>query len=190
MSRLPWDPAEIGLHDADLDDVAGTLDAYAAGTDAAPAPGLAARINAALDAEPIPPAHWWQRGGLIGWQAPTRLLAAAAVVVIGVVGGLALGQFAELMQQGGTGSSPSPIVSPSPTPTTSPTPTPSPSATPTPTATPTQTPRPLPTPSDELETPDPNDVDNSGPGGGGDDNSGSGGGGGDNSGPGGGDDSP
>lgn len=190
MTRVPWDPAEIGLHEADLDDVAGKLDAYALEVDAAPAPGLAPRIRAALDAEPVPPAHWWQRGALIGWQAPTRLLASAAVVAIGVLGGLALGQLAELMQQGGTGSSPPPVVSPSSTPSESPTPTPSPSPTPTPTATPTQTPHPVPTPSDELETPDPDDFDNSGPGGGSGDSSGSGGGGGDNSGPGGGDDSP
>ena len=182
MSRVPWDPAEIGSHDPDLDEVAGELDAYALDVDSRPDPALAGRIHAALDAEPIPAAHWWQRGGLLGPRA-ARLLAAAVVVAVGVLGGLALGELADVMQQGGTGSSPSPIVSPSASPTETPSPSPSPTPTLSPTPSPTPTVAPAATPTDEIETPEP-DGDNSGPGGGG--NSGPGGGGGDNSGPGGG----
>src|SRR3712207_6830685 len=100
MTRVPWDPAEIGSHDADLDQIAGRLDAYALELDVAPDPTLAARINAAVDTEPIPAGRWWQRGGgLAGWQGPARLMAAAVVLVAGVVGGLALGEFAGLLQQ-------------------------------------------------------------------------------------------
>jgi uncharacterized membrane protein YgcG len=198
MTRVPWDPAEIGSHDADLDALASRLEAYALEVGTAPDPSLAARINDAIDAEPIPGARWWQRGGgIAGRQAPVRLMAAAAVLVAGVVGGLALGEFAGVLDQSGAGSSPPAVTTPSPTPSPSASPSPSPTASPSPSPSPSESASPvssarLPVPpvaSDELETPDPDDVDNSGPGGG-DDNSGSGGGG-DNSGPGGGgDDSP
>ncbi|MCA1587330.1 MAG: RNA polymerase sigma factor [Chloroflexi bacterium] len=144
---------------------------------------LVARIQAALDDEPLPPAPWWQRiGGAGQWQAPVRLLAAAAVLVAGVIGGLALGEFAGQVQNSGSGSSPPPLVSPSSTP--SPTSSPSPTLSPTPTASPSPTavspviPTQLPT-AEPFETPEASESDSSGPGGG---NSGPGGG---NSGPGG-----
>ena len=183
MTRQPWDPAEIGTHEADLDDVADRLTRHAANETGGPYGALVARIQAALDDEPLPAAAWWQRLGAGGrWQAPARLLAAATVLVAGVVGGLALGEFAGQVQNSGSGSSPAPLVSPSstpsPTPSPSPTSSPTPTASPSPTAVPPITTTPLPT-VEEFETPEPSDEDNSGPGGG---NSGPGGG---NSGPGG-----
>jgi hypothetical protein len=184
MTRLPWDPAEIGTHDADLDDVAARLTRYADSTADAPPASLIGRIEAALDDEPIPAAPWWRAGGLAAWGVPARILAAAAVLVLGIVTGLALGQLSGLVQDAGTGSSPAPVISDSPSPSPSPSPTPTPS--PSPTASPTPSPSPAtpePTASED-ETPEPFDDSggNSGPGGGG----GSGG----NSGPGGGGDSP
>jgi hypothetical protein len=184
MTRLPWDPAEIGTHEPDLDHVADRLTSHAAGADGGPYGALVARIQAALDDEPLPAAPWWQRLGAGGqWQAPGRLLAAAAVLVAGVIGGLALGEFAGQVENSGSGPSPAPLVSPSstPSPSSSPSPTssPTPTVSPSPTAVPPVT-TPLPT-VEPFETPEPGESDNSGPGGGG--NSGPGGGG--NSGPGG-----
>lgn len=176
MTRLPWDPAEIGTHEADLDGIADRLSTHAVVESDAPPMELANRIRAALDDEPLPASAWWQRlgGGTGGWQAPVRLLAAAAVLVAGVVGGLALGELAGQLQNSGSGSSPPAVVSPSPTPSPSPSPSPSPTLSPTPSATPLSSatltpPPPLPSPDDE--TPEPSESDdsgggNSGPGGG------------------------
>lgn len=185
MTRLPWDPAEIGTHEDDLDNVADRLTRYAESASDAPPAGLVDRIQSALDEEPTPAAAWWRGGGVTGWLAPVRMLAAAAVLVLGVVAGLALGQLSGLVQDGGTGSSPPPLTSPSPSP--SPTPSPSPSASPSASPSPSESPvssarliTPNPSPDDADETPEPGDDSggNSGPGGGGD-NSGPGGGGGD-----------
>lgn len=178
MSRLPWDPAEIGTHEADLDGVADRLSGHAAGETGIPPSGLVGRIQAALDDEPLPAAPWWQRvGGGGRWQAPVRLLAAAAVLVAGVMGGLALGEFAG-QQNSGSGSSPSPIVSPSETPSPTPSPSPTPTLSPTPTVSPSASPvssatltTPPPTATEDPETPEPSESDsgggNRGPGGGG-----------------------
>lgn len=204
MTRLPWDPAEIGSHEADLDEVADRLMRHASATSVGPAPDLAARVSAALDDERVPPWAWWQRVmGTGGFRGPARLMAAVAVVVAGVVGGLALGSVAELVQQGGTGTSPPIQATPSVTPSATPSPTPSPTLSPSPTTSPSPSERPSPVSSERLmtpmpegspriETPEPSesddpDEDNSGPGSGGDGsgNSGSGSG---NSGPGGGGD--
>jgi hypothetical protein len=191
MTRLPWDPAEIGTHEDDLDHVADRLTRYAESASDAPSIGLVDRIQSALDDEPIPAAPWWRGGGVTAWRAPVRMFAAAAVLVLGVVAGLALGQLSGLVQEGGTGSSPAPITSPStspsptPSPTLSPSPSDSPSSSPSPSGSPVSsarliTPNPTASPDDDAaETPDPDDDSggNSGPGGGGD-----------NSGPGSGDD--
>jgi len=177
MSRLPWDPAEIGTHEADLDGVADRLARHADAETGLPSPALVGRIQAALDDEPLPVAPWWRRiGAGGGWPAPARLMAAAAVLVAGVIGGLALGELAG-QQNSGSGPSPTPVLSPSATPS----PTPSPSATPTLSPSPvssTSITTPPPTATEEAETPEPDDDSggNSGPGGGGDDNSGPGGG--------------
>jgi hypothetical protein len=183
MSRLPWDPAEIGTHEADLDGVADRLTRHAEEVAGPPPTGLVARIHTAVEQEPLPVARWWQRLGTgAGWRAPARLMAAAAVLALGVIGGLALGELTG-QQNSGSGSSPTPVVSPSPT--RSATPSPSPSATPTVSPTPSASPvssatltTPPPTAAEEAETPDPDEDSggNSGPGGGGD-NSGPGGGG-------------
>ncbi|MGZ8475882.1 MAG: hypothetical protein ACXWWQ_06625 [Candidatus Limnocylindria bacterium] len=173
MSRLPWDPAEIGTHEEDLDGVADRLTRHAEAETGLPHGTLAARIQAALDDEPLPVGPWWRRTGPVsGWLGPARLIAAAAVLVLGVVGGLALGDFAG-EQNSGSGPSPTPVVSPSATPS----PTPSPSATPTLSPTPSPSPMssarittPPPTATEEAETPEPGEDSggNSGPGGGGD----------------------
>jgi hypothetical protein len=180
MSRLPWDPAEIGTHEADLDGVADRLTRHEAGETGIPPSALTIRIRAALDEEPLPAAPWWQRlGGTGGWRVPVRLLAAAAVLVAGVISGVALGEFAGQGQNSGSGATPPAVVSPSPTPsrspTLSPTPSRSPTLSPTPTTSPSPTlspsPSPLPTASDDAETPEPSGSDDSsggnrGPGGG------------------------
>jgi hypothetical protein len=182
----PYDPAELGRHDPELDRVAHELERQVAEMGGEPPLDLSRRIMAAIDEEPIPASRWAWLGGFGG---PARLLATAAVILIAVVGALAIGSLVEQARPDvGGPSSPSavpslsasptssPTASPSPTPTASP----SPTATPSPSATPTLEPTVRPTPSDddEIETPEPSesDDDNSGPGGGGDDNSGPGGG--------------
>lgn len=190
MIRLPWDPDEIGAHDGRLDRVAERLSRYATEQGTAADPSLAHRIRAAIEAEPLPQGPWWRRlRGVAPLRGPARVLAAAVVVVAGVVGGMALGEFAQLIQRGGAGSTPPPAVttpSPRPSPTITPSASPSASPSPSPSAdpAPAQPSVPEASPSEELETPEPSEDDegNSGPGGGGDD--------GGNSGPGGGDDSP
>lgn len=184
MTRHPFDSDELGRSDPELDHVGEQLERYSAQARGEPPPDLSGRILAVLEQEPHP------RGRialfLAAWSAPARAIAGAAIVVLLVVGGLALGQLIERTREQ-IGATPSPSVTvtpsptPSPTPTSSPTPTPSPtpSATPTPTVTPSLVPTPSASDDDEVETPRPTESDNSGPGGGG-------GGGSDNSGPGGG----
>ena len=185
MTRHPFDPNELGRSDAGLDRVAHDLERYAALADGEPPMDLAARIRAAVDAQPRsrrPIASF-----LAAWSRPARALVGAAAVVLVVVGAVALGQLIErTREQVGSTPSPSVTVTPTPTPTPSPTPTPTPtpSATPSPSPTPSITPEVSPSNDDfEPETPEPSESDDSG----GSDNSGPGGGGGsDNSGPGGG----
>jgi len=186
MSRYPFDSAELGRHDADMDRVAAMLEGYASDMGEPPI-DLAVRIRAALDDEPIPATGWWASllATLAGWQGPLRLVVATAVLAIAVVGAVVLGDLADRARES-TGSSPPPSQTMLPSPTPSPTPTPTP--TPTPSPTPTLSPSPSSSASeaadpsaseddaDEVETPEPSESD--------DDNSGSGGG--DNSGPGGG----
>lgn len=171
----PYDPAELGRHDPELDRVALELERQSAAMGGEPPMDLAGRIMTAIEDEPIPASRWAWLGGFRG---PARLLAAAAVVVVAITGALAIGS---LMQQAqpDVGGPLTPIILPSPSETPTPTPTASPS--PSPSTTPTLSPSPSVSPSpsdddDEIETPEPSesDDDNSGPGGGGDDNSGPG----------------
>jgi hypothetical protein len=183
----PYDPAELGRHDPELDRIAQELERQAAAMGGEPPLDLTGRILSAIDDEPMPSSRWsW----LIGLRGPARLLAAAAVVVVAITGALAIGSLIDQARQN-VGGEPTPVVLPSPSDTPSPTPSPSnsPSESPSPSPSPTETPsvaptvQPTPSDDDEVETPEPSesDDDNSGPGGGGggDDNSGPGGGGGD-----------
>lgn len=186
MTRHPFDPNELGRSDAGLDQVAHDLERYAAQTSGEPPVDLAARVRAAVDAQP----HARGRIGslLAAWSGPARAAVGAAAVVLIVAGAVALGQLIErAREQVGATPSPSVTVPPTPTPTPTPSPTPTASPTPSPTLSPPPTPSITPevTPSDddfEPETPEPSesddsgDADNSGPGGGGSDNSGPGGG--------------
>jgi uncharacterized membrane protein YgcG len=196
MIRHPYGPDELDRDDPALDEVAEQLQAYASDQRSVPPVDLAARIHAAVDAEPDPPVGWWATftAAIGGLGTPARGLAAAAVVTSAIVLGLFAGDLADLIRDGdGTGASPSPsvIVPPSPSPSPSASPSPSPTTSPSPSDSPTPPQRsatPAPTATDD-ETPEPTESDNSGPGGGDGDNSGPGGGDGDNSGPGGGGDS-
>ena len=182
----PYDPAELGRHDPELDRIAQDLEQQVAAMGGEPPLDLTGRILSAIDDEPMPSSRWsW----LSGFRRPAQLLAAAAVVVVAITGALAIGSLIDQARQN-VGGEPTPVVLPSPSETPAPSPSPSlspsPSASPSPspTASPTVAPTTQPTPSDddEVETPEPSesDDDNSGPGGGGgdDDNSGPGGGGG------------
>jgi len=172
MTQHPYGSDELDRVDPELDAVAHELERYAAarGTDAPP--GLAASVKEAIAAEPDPVIGWWQRllAGPAAWGATGRSVAAAAVVMLLLVGSLAVGQLLDVAGPD-VGSSPSPIVSPSERPTPSPTTSPSPSSSASPSPTPSQAPStPAATPSDDdVETPEPSDDDNSGPGGGGGD---------------------
>ena len=188
----PYDPAELGRHDPELDRVAFELERQTAAMGGEPPVDLAGRILSAIDDEPIPASRWAWLGEFRG---PARVLAAAAVVVVAITGALAIGSLIEQARPD-VGGPQSPAVLPSPfeTPSPSLSASPSPTLSPTPTLTPSPTVSPSPSDDDdESETPEPSesDDDNSGPGGGGggDDNSGPGGGGDDDSsGPGSGDD--
>jgi hypothetical protein len=193
MIRHPYGPDELDRTDPELDGVAEELERYAAARSGEPPLDLAARIQAAVDDEPDPSAGWsaFFTAGLRGLRGPARAVAVAAVVVAAIVGALALGDLAERARQDsiGASSTPSPVGTPTSTPSATPSATPSPSPSASPTASPSQEPTTSPSPTasdddDEIETPEPDGSDNSGPGGG-DDNSGPGGGD-DNSGPGGG----
>jgi hypothetical protein len=185
MTRHPYGPDELDRVDPGLDRVAEELERYAAGRVGEPPLDLAARIQAAIDDEPDPRPGWWASFSvaLRGLRGPARAVAVAAVVVAAIVGALALGDLAERARQNNVGASPSatPISTPTASPTSTPSATPSASPSPSPTVTPSDEPTVLasPTASDddgEVETPEPSESDNSGPGGGGD-NSGPGGGG-------------
>ena len=187
MIRHPYGPDELDRTDAELDGIAEQLQDYSAGQGSSPPLDLAARIHAAIDAEPDPAVGWWARvtGSVAGWGTLGRSLTAAAVVTAAIVVAVAVGSLSNGVRQPGSGGSPSPsvVVSPSSSPTVSPSPspTPSPSPSPTPSASPGPRQSPAPTPSDDagggVETPEPSESDHSGPGGGGGDNSGPGGGG-------------
>lgn len=184
MTHHPYGPDELDRADPELDDVAHELERYATSQQGQPPSHLTSRIHAAIDAEPDPERGWWSTL-LLGWSArPARMMTAAAVIAIAVVGAVALAQVIDSVRPDvGTTPPPSPLISPieSPTPSASPSPTPSPSptATPEPTVAPTETvaptavqATPVPTSSDDDdddETPEPSESDNSGPGGGGGD---------------------
>ena len=183
MNLHPFDSHELGRDDPDLGRVADALERYADDAGGEPPVDLAFRIRSAVDAEPI------RRGPfalLATWRRPVRLLTAAVVVLAAVVGAVALGDLADRARTDlGTSPSPSTVSTPTPipTPTPTPTPTPAPTVTPSPSASPTVTPSDTAEPSatDDgggVETPEPSESDNSGPGGGGgSDNSGPGSGG-------------
>ena len=191
MIRHPYGPDELDRTDPELDGIAEQLQDYAAGQSATPPVDLAARIHAAVDAEPDPAVGWWARltGSIAGWGTLARGLTAAAVVTAAIVAAFAVGGLTDLVRgpvSPGTTPSPSVVISPSPSPTISPTPSVTPSPSPRPSPSPTVSPSPsqttVPTPTDDgggVETPEPSESDHSGPGGGGggDDNSGPGGGG-------------
>jgi hypothetical protein len=168
----PYDPAELGRHDPELDRVALELERQTAAMSGEPPMDLAGRIMSAIEDEPIPASRWAWLGG---FRRPARFLAAAAVVVVVITGALAIGSLIEQARPD-VGGPPTPAVLPSPSETPAPTPTasPSPSLAPTPTLTPSPTVSPSPSDDDdEIETPEPSesDDDNSGPGGGDDDDS-------------------
>ena len=129
MIRHPYGPDELDRTDPELDGLAEQLQDYASGQRSSPPVDLAARIHAAVDAEPDPAVGWWARfsGSMASWGMPARGLAAAAVVTIAIVGALAIGSLADLARESnnvGTSPSPSVVVSPSPSPTISPSPSP------------------------------------------------------------------
>jgi hypothetical protein len=178
MTRHPYGPDELDRVDADLDAVAHELERYAAGQDADVPPGLAAAIHDAIAAEPDPRVGWWQRfvAGPAAWGATGRAVAVAGVITLALAGSIAVGQVLNVLGPNvGSSPAPSPSVSPSDvsTPSASPSPSPSPSPTPTLQPTPTTAPStPTASPTDDdggVETPEPSDDDNSGPGGGDDD---------------------
>jgi hypothetical protein len=170
VTRHPYGPDELDRHDPELDRVAHELEAFGSEQDRSMPPGLVARIQMAIDAEPDPSRGWWvallSTAG--GWQRTGRMVAVAAVVAVAVVGALALGQILDVVRSD-VGTSPQP--SPSALPSDSPSPSPSPSPTATPSASPSPSPTVAPTASDDdgVGTPEPSDDDTSGPGGGGDD---------------------
>jgi hypothetical protein len=186
MIRHPYGPDELDRTDLELDGIAEQLQDYSAGQSSSPPIDLAARIHAAVDAEPDPAVGWWARvtGPMAGWGMLARGLTAAAVVTAAIVAAFAVGGLGDLVRGPiSPGTSPGPsVVSPIPSPHISPTPspTPSPSPSPSPSVSPTPRQSAAPTPTDDaggVETPEPSESDHSGTGGGGDDNSGPGGGG-------------
>jgi hypothetical protein len=186
MTHHPYGPDELDRADPELEGVAHELERYATSQHGQPPPDLVGRIHAAIDAVPDPERHWWT-SLLVGpgsWRPVGRMMAAAAVLAIAVLGAVAVGQVIDSVRPDvGTSPQPSPVTRPSesPTPSASPSPTPTPTASPTPTPsvepslTVTPTPPPataVPTASDDDdddETPEPSESDNSGPGGGGGD---------------------
>lgn len=187
MTRHPYGPDELDRHDPDLDAIAERLERYAGDVPDEVPIGLAARIHAAIDDEPMPAAGWWASliGGRLSGSA--RAFAVAGVVALAIVGAFAIGEVAQALRQPNVGTSPSPstVSSPSQSPSATPEPTatssPSPTV-PTPTLSPSPLPIstaqptiPLPTATDDHggdRSPRPSGSDHSGPGGGG---SGSGG---------------
>ena len=89
MIRHPYGPDELDRTDPELDGLAEQLQDYASGQRSSPPVDLAARIHAAVDAEPDPAVGWWARfsGSMASWGVPARGLAAAAVVTSGDRGG-------------------------------------------------------------------------------------------------------
>jgi hypothetical protein len=186
MRPQPFDPAELGTDDHSLDAVTMAIERYAANTDAPHDPTLTSRIQAAIEAEPLPRRGWLTAltGGFEGGHG-ARALALAGVAAAAIVTAVAVGGLLDLARTIEPGATPPPLVSPSIEPTPSVSPSPSPSASPTgsPSASASasadagqpETPGASPSPSESGG-------DNSGPGGGGGDNSGPGGGGGDDSG--------
>jgi hypothetical protein len=87
MIRHPYGPDELDRDDPELDEIAEQLQAYASDRRSGPTVDLAARIHAAIDAEPDPPVGWWARltAAIRGPGTPVRGLAAAAVVATAVV---------------------------------------------------------------------------------------------------------
>ena len=155
MIRHPYGPDELDRTDPELDGIAEQLQDYSAGQSSSPPIDLAARIHAAIDAEPDPAVGWWARitGSMAGWGMLARGLTAAAVVTAAIVAAVAVGGLGNLVRGPiSPGSNPSPsVVSPIPSPTISPTPspTPSPSPSPTPSVSPSPRQSPAATPTDD-----------------------------------------
>ena len=124
MIRHPYGPDELDRTDPELDGIAEQLQDYSAGQSTGPPIDLAARIHAAIDAEPDPAIGWWARitGSMAGWGMLARGLTAAAVVTAAIVAAVAVGGLGNLVRgPNSPGSNPSPsVVSPVPSPTVSP----------------------------------------------------------------------
>jgi hypothetical protein len=189
------------------DPVIRELEAYSGLTAGEQPHGITERVMAVIAEEPTP-----RRGFLAGLLGTLeggrgggmmRIAMVTATMALAVLAVVLAGQLAELFREPQIGPSPLPSSIESTPPSVSEPPSPSPTPSESPTTRPSRTPRPSPTDDESPEaTASPDDDDNSGPGGGGDDesetpepsdddNSGPGGGGGDdddNSGPGGGGD--
>jgi hypothetical protein len=180
MRPDPFDPAEVGVDDHELDAVTMALERYAANTDAVHDPELVARIQAAVDAEPLPRRGWLASltGGFRGGGVGARALALAGIAAAAIVTAVAVGGLLDLARTVEPGDAASPVVSPSVAPMPTESPSPSNSASPTASPSTSQSPTPSASPSgggDETASPSASDGSgNSGPGGGGGDNSGPG----------------
>lgn len=168
MIHHPYGHDELDRPDPELDEVARSLQAHAEASGAkVPSPDLAARIHAAIDAEPDPNQGWWARF-VSGSAAGARVLRGAfvaGVAAAAVVAAVAFGGLLDGIRN--VGSSPSPLVTPSdegsPTPTTPSTPTtslpPSPSPSPSPSSpSPLPSGTPAPTATDDDDDDDPDDA--------------------------------
>jgi len=121
VSRRPFDPGEIDRETGDLEPAATELERYAALTGTSEPVGLADRVMAAVEREPLP-----QRGflaGLFATRMPlarvSRVAIYAAILVLVVGGVMAAGELARLVRDvsiGGPSSSPTESVAPTPTP--------------------------------------------------------------------------
>lgn len=171
MIHHPYGHDELDRPDPELEEVARSLQAHAEASGArVPSPDLAARIHAAIDAEPDPNHGWWARfvsGSAVGARV-LRGAFVAGVAAAAVVAAVAFGGLLDGIRN--VGSSPSPLVTPSdegsPAPTTSLPPSPSPSPSPSsPSPLPSGTPAPTATDDDDddddhddaSESPEPDD---------------------------------
>src|SRR5215210_3937140 len=165
MTRAPYGPDELDRVEPELDRVAEALEQFAADESETPPIGLAHRIVAAVDDEPEPVPGWWARLGasLVPWRGVARGLAAAAVVVAAIAGGLAVAELADRDAGPYVGTSPSPAVVVSPSPSPWPSPSASPSASPSPSPSPSRTVAPSASESDDaaVETAEPSGSDGS-----------------------------
>ena len=112
MIRHPYGPDELDRTDPELDGIAEQLQDYSARQSSGPPIDLAARIHAAIDAEPDPAVGWWARftGSMAGWGMLARGLTAAAVVTAAIVAAVAVGGLGNLVRgPNSPGSTPEPI---------------------------------------------------------------------------------